>query len=152
MLEPAGMVTVVKVCPLASTNVPLGDEVCRFTTTPPAGATAGTLLASSKATWITEEVTPAFNDSWAVVKLSFAGGGAVTVINWVADVRPDAEAVMVGVPAAESSNLKLALVEPAGMVKVVMAAPVRSRNALFVLVDARFTVSPPVPALMALPP
>ena len=69
--------------------------------------------ASSNCTVIVPEATPAVSVWAAVVKTSLPAAAAMTVSCCVAEVRPPAAAVSVGVPAAVSLYVKLAVLPPA---------------------------------------
>ena len=75
--------------------------------------------ASSNCTLIVPEATPAVSVWAAVVKTSLAAAAALTVSCCVAEVRPPAAAVRVGVPARVSLYVKLAVLLPAGIVTLV---------------------------------
>src|SRR5947208_1092680 len=61
---------------------------------------------------------------------SFTNAPALTVSSWVALVKPLLAAVIVGVPAFESLYLKLALLEPPGMVTLeIVVVSLASRKA-----------------------
>ena len=74
------------------------------------------------------------------------------VSTWFAEVRPVADAVMVGVPVLLSRYLKLAVLLPEAMVTlvIVVVSPV-SRKIPPVEVVLRVTSFPPTPALTAVP-
>ena len=76
--------------PIASVMLALLD----VTVLPPASCTDTT-------GWVANAVAPVPPPGW-VVKPSFVAAAGLIVAGWVADVKPPAESVMVGVPATVS--------------------------------------------------
>src|SRR5947207_2516999 len=66
------------------------------------------------------ETTPAVSVCAPVVKTNWLAGAGITVSVWVADVKPVAAAVSVGLLARVSTYLKLAVLLPAGIATDVM--------------------------------
>src|SRR4051812_14552094 len=74
------------------------------------------------------------------VSLLATGAAGLTVSCCVAAVRPEAEAVRVGVPARVSLYLKLAVLLPAAIDTELMGPPLLSWKTPLALVEARLTV------------
>ena len=96
-------------------NVPAMEDVLRLTVNA-LPASTGLPKESSRATVIVSEATPATRVCGAVVKASWLATAGFTVSCCVAEARPLAAAVIVGVPANGSVYLKLTELAPAGIV------------------------------------
>ena len=122
----------------------------RATASPPGPATAALPYWSSICTVIVPEAAPAAIVCIAVVNSSLLAGAGFTVSCWVAERRPAAEAVSVGVPASVSSYTKLAELLPEGTVMRVTRRP-PLKNSPTPEVVVRLICSPPAPAVTGLP-